>query len=283
MKKILVATDFSTAGQNALQYAIEYAKSTKAEIILYHVFTLPALPVTEVPWSVLPSSTELKKENLMTLQNALDTASGISFIQAKTFTEAGTPVDKIIEFAEKEKANIIVMGMKHGSTLKEYFIGSVATRVLKRSGVPVLLVPEGYKFKKPEKVVFACDYDIKNMVILNPLKKLIYLFDAQLMVLHIKEHLEPADTDQTITVNKLEVALKNTVRSFHFMEDTNLVRGLKKFVDEQQADMVITIAHKHNFIESVFRSDHNKKIAFHLSVPIFSIPDNHKDVAAYFV
>lgn len=283
MEKILVATDFSTAAQNALEYAVEMAKITKSKIVLYHVNTPPTLPVTDLAWSVLPETIELREDSLMNLKKQLKEVALPDNLAVEYYTEEGLPVEKIIEFVKKEKFKMIVMGMKKAGSLTEFLIGSVATSVLKKSSVPVLLVPELFRFKKPSKIVFACDYDIKHTVILNPLKKLVNAFDAQLMVLHIKDRLELVDAQNTIAVNKLEVALKNTVRSFHTLEDGNLVHGLKKFVELHQADMVVTIAHRHNFIESVFRRDHNKNIAFHSAVPLFCIPDNHKDVAAYFV
>ncbi len=283
MEKILVATDFSAAAENALAYAVEFAKITKAKIILYHVFAPPVMPVTEVPWMVLPNSVEIKDENILVLKEELKKFVDDKKLPAEFQTEVGTPVDKIMEFAEKEKPDLIIMGMKRAGAVKEFLIGSVATSVLKRSKVPVLLIPEAYIFKKPEKIIFACDYDIKNTVILSPLKHFVNLFAAQLLVLHVSDRLAMVDSNKSIAVNKLEVALKNTVRSFHFLEDDDLIHGLKKFVEDNNADMVVTIAHKHNLIESVFRRDHNKKIAFHISVPLLSIPDNHKDVSAYFV
>lgn len=283
MEKILVATDFSTAAENALEYAVEFAKLTKAKILLYHVFAPPVVPATELPWTVLPNSTEMKDENILLLKKELKKFIDDKNLPAEFYSEVGTPVDKIMQFAAAEKPNLIIMGMKRAGVVKEFLIGSVATSVLKRSKVPVLLIPEAYHFKKPEKIIFACDYDIKNTVILNPLKQFVNLFEAQLLVLHVSERLEMVDVNKTIAVNKLEIALKNTVRSFHFLEDDDLINGLKNFIEYNNADMVVTIAHKHNLIESVFRRDHNKRIAFHSSVPLLSIPDNHKGVPAYFV
>ena len=42
MKTILVATDFSKAATNAANYAVDMAVSIKAEVLLLHIFQMPA-------------------------------------------------------------------------------------------------------------------------------------------------------------------------------------------------------------------------------------------------
>lgn len=283
MKKILVATDFSAAAHNALKYAVEFAKATRGEIILYHVFSPPVIPVTEVPFTVLPGAAELKEANTRLLEKELNVCNGNQDIPVKCLTESGEAVYKIIEFATREKVDIIIMGMKRVGALREYLIGSIATSVINKSRIPVLIVPELYQYKKLEKIVFACDYDIQDTKILLPIKKLVGIFDAQLAVLNITEKMVPVEAYKTLVGSKLEAFLQNTVRSFHFLQDEDVVHGLNKFILESNADILVSVTHKHNLIETVFRKDHTKKIAFHIEVPIFALPDNHKELAAYFV
>lgn len=283
MKKILVATDFSTAAHNALRYAVQLAEATQAEILLYHVFAPPVLAVTEVPFTILPGSAELKEENTKLLLNEAGYFNGNRKITVKCFTEEGEAVFKIVELAKKEKVDVIIMGMKRVGALTEYLIGSIATSVMKKSTVPVLLIPELYQYKKLDKIVFACDYDVKDTRILLPLRKLVKLFQAQLVVLNISEKLVPVEVEKTETADELEFFLKDTVRSFQFLQDKDVVHGLNKFIRENEVDILVTITHKHNLIETVFGKDHTKQIAFHIHVPIFALPDNHMDVAAYFV
>src|ERR1035438_8203878 len=61
MKTILVPTDYSDTANNALQYAVELAKFSKAKIILLHVYPIP-VPVGEAHITVAPFQ-ELKKNN----------------------------------------------------------------------------------------------------------------------------------------------------------------------------------------------------------------------------
>lgn len=61
MKTILVPTDFSKIARNAIDYAVEIAKLTKAKLVLFHVYHVPVVPV-EIP-IVMPID-EVKKETM---------------------------------------------------------------------------------------------------------------------------------------------------------------------------------------------------------------------------
>jgi nucleotide-binding universal stress UspA family protein len=283
MIQILVPTDFSNAAQNALQYAVEFAKAVHGKVILYHVFAPPIVPVTEAPWTVLPGASEITDETMTRLKKELQEFTSSLEVPAECRTAEGGAVDKIIEFAEREHPEYIIMGMKHAGVLKEYIIGSVATSVIKKVQVPVLLIPESYKFKNIERVVFACDYEIEDTTILDSVKQFVESFTAQLSVLNVSAQPVVSEINNAATELKLGDYFKNINHSFHFTENDDVIEGLNKFIAQSKADIIATVSHKHNLIETIFRKDHNKRIAFHASVPVLTIPDNHKKVAAYFV
>ena len=53
----------------------------------------------------------------------------------------GNVVDTILETADEKGCDMIVMGQHTRSTLEEAFLGSTTRRLLRRSRIPVLLVP----------------------------------------------------------------------------------------------------------------------------------------------
>ena len=64
--------------------------------------------------------------------------NGIPF---EIVTLSGREDDEILRFAEQQKANLIVMGT-HGRTgIEHVLFGSVAEKVLRKSSVPVFVVP----------------------------------------------------------------------------------------------------------------------------------------------
>ena len=69
----------------------------------------------------------------------------LNFIKDKTkvkiVTETGDEDEKILEFVQKEKIDIIVIGT-HGRTgIEHVFLGSVAEKVIRRSPIPVFVIP----------------------------------------------------------------------------------------------------------------------------------------------
>ncbi len=272
MKKILVSTDFSEASHKALRYAVEFAKTIQGKIVLFHVFTPAVVPVTDVPWTVLPGPTEVTDEPMELLKKELQLFTNNLEVPAECYTTEGDTVDKIIELEEEEKPDFIVMGMKPAGVLREYLIGSVATSVIRKSQIPVLLIPELYLLKKIEQIVFACDYKIDDVTILSPVKEVVKLFNARLIILNIAKQTEDIDEDKTKTGVILENYFADTKHIFHFVEDNNLLNGLNNFIEQNKVDMIATVGHHHNLIEILFRKDTNRKIAFHTIVPLFIVP-----------
>jgi len=69
-------------------------------------------------------------------------------IEFETVTKSGRVDKEILEFAEKEKVNLIVMGT-HGRTgIEHVFFGSVAEKVLRHSPFPVFVMPDKKKLER---------------------------------------------------------------------------------------------------------------------------------------
>ena len=61
--------------------------------------------------------------------------------KVKIVTKSGREDEKILKFAQKEKIDIIVIGT-HGRTgIEHVFLGSVAEKIIRRSPIPVFVIP----------------------------------------------------------------------------------------------------------------------------------------------
>ena len=144
IKKILVALDGSKAADNALNFAIEMAETTSAELEL----------LTVVPPVFLPSHSiyVIKSEAIADCAKALDAsfkgvlAKAQNEVQKRkpkfkvsTKFEKGEPAEKIVETAERANIDLIVMGSR-GLGGRVSTLGSVSSRVVDRSNCPVLIV-----------------------------------------------------------------------------------------------------------------------------------------------
>ncbi len=141
MKKILVAIDFSAGSAQALHYALKFAVCFDAQLLLLHVLHDPA----EAPGFY--SSKKAGKKVLRNMEEAasrmMDEFVGKHLKKSNKFEARivpGLPAEEIVRLAEKEKADLIVMGTRGHSGLKRLMIGSVTDRVIRAGTCPVLAV-----------------------------------------------------------------------------------------------------------------------------------------------
>ena len=58
----------------------------------------------------------------------------------------GNPAEEIVDFAEEQKVDMIVVGSLGKSGYEQFAIGSVSSKVLRNAKVPVLIVHDIYEF-----------------------------------------------------------------------------------------------------------------------------------------
>ncbi len=153
--KILAPTDFSDDSKNALAYAIELAQKFGSEIIVEHV-DQPLSPVMIGDLSPgLDMSTVnriAEEQRLMALKELDQEIARLreAGIKARSLMRVGAPFLEIVNAAQSEGVDLIVMGT-HGRTgLAHVLMGSVAGRVVNKAHCPVLTVRHpDRKFKHP--------------------------------------------------------------------------------------------------------------------------------------
>jgi nucleotide-binding universal stress UspA family protein len=138
MQKILVAHDGSKSSDKALKKAVEMAISFNASLTVLSV--IPELYLTELSDADRSRIfNALSKETTEAMEKIRKTLSGKS-IEIKTLIRQGDPAEKILETAQKMKADLIVTGShgKHGT--KKFLLGSVSSKVVDYSKCPVMVV-----------------------------------------------------------------------------------------------------------------------------------------------
>lgn len=280
MKTILVPTDFSKAASNAAEYAANLAKEINANVVLFHVYHVP-VSVSEVPIMVITPD-ELQKNNEAHLKKEATHLSKKTGVEVRYRVKMGFAMDEIL--AEEKNATLIVMGMKGANKLSEALMGSTTTATLRKATVPVLVIPEKAKYKKPEKIVFACDYDSRTDVhTLDALKKLMKTFGSKIYIVNVKQKMETVSMEEAVAGVKLENKLNDVEHIYYFPEKEDLVEGINEFVQEYQTDWIAIIPHRYSLMERLFHKSISKKMAFHTHVPLLALPDNHKSIPAYFL
>lgn len=141
VKKILAPTDFSELSKLGIRYAFDMARNTSAEVIVYH-----SIDVGE-EWRGIRAERTIYHDMLEEHRRLLDKFIADSFpervdlVEARLLVEFGSSFKNIVDLAEKENVDLIVMST-HGRTgLDHIILGSVTEKVVARAPCPVLVVP----------------------------------------------------------------------------------------------------------------------------------------------
>ena len=140
---ILCPTDFSEASYEALDTAIELALHFQAELCLAHI--VPPVPATAAdPIFLARGAEDYSRELYADAQdrlNAIIKDRIASEVRTRSVISLGDAADEIVQLADKEGAELIVIST-HGLTGWRHLVfGSVAEKVVRLARRPVLVIP----------------------------------------------------------------------------------------------------------------------------------------------
>ena len=140
MNTILVPVDFSDATPGVIATAEDLATATHAKLVLLNV----AAPDPEfIGYGAGPGNVvqDVARDFQTETQHLEEWKSRIHApLEVDTLHLQGPTVDKILDVAEREKPNWIVMGSHGHSSMHQMFIGSVTHDVMRRAHCPVVVV-----------------------------------------------------------------------------------------------------------------------------------------------
>jgi nucleotide-binding universal stress UspA family protein len=150
-KKILVAYDGSEQSKHAIDYAADMAHSNKGKLIVLTVVprvTLPVFPdegFGSVPVSTTQDWAEYQdKMNASYKKSQDDVMKEVNEHFPDLVVEAvlleGRPSSTIVEQAEKNQADLIVMGSRGIGGISGWILGSTSRRVVESCTKPVLII-----------------------------------------------------------------------------------------------------------------------------------------------
>ena len=134
-RKILFPTDFSTTGDNALEYATTFARESGARLLIVHVEELPMVYGEGAYYYGVPAPERPVLQKMLNAIKPHDTS-----VAYEHRLIDGVPSEAIVALAKREGVDLIVMS-SHGRTgLGRLLMGSVAEQVLRHAACPVLVV-----------------------------------------------------------------------------------------------------------------------------------------------
>jgi nucleotide-binding universal stress UspA family protein len=150
IKKILYATDLSKNSSYVFLYAADMARRADARIvILYVIESIPAYAESytgitgEMKRKQQEETVEELKEHLRGFCKKAEAQIGPPCVElvSKILVSRGHPPEEILNAANEEGCDVIVLGTHGKGFLAHTFLGSVSNAVLHRTRKPVFIIP----------------------------------------------------------------------------------------------------------------------------------------------
>ncbi|SKB59050.1 universal stress protein [Maribacter arcticus] len=281
MKRILLPTDFSKNAWNAISYAMEFFKEEKCTFYLLHTYT----PVYHRMDYVLgvPAFTTIPDSGVDTHLAALDkTFSEVKkkfknplhhFKKLSAFNQLS---DEINEVAEREGIDMVVMGTQGATGAKKIFMGTNTVYVIRKSKVPVLVIPENYKFNGVQKILFPSNYlTLYKPKELRPIIEIAKAQKAQITVLYVLEESE-LDIRQEENKEFLRECLEEVAPMFMETRTEYMPDAIHNYVRDNSIDLLAMMNPKHSFMERLLLQQNVDEIGFQVEIPFLVIRDTAK-------
>jgi len=216
LRNILYATDFSTAAEAALPYALGIAKQYSSTVHAVHVRFPATYPVVgpEAMPQIIEAAEEQAKLEAQQLHDILAT------VPHEIFVSEGDLWLTIEDVVKKHNIDLIVIGT-HGRTgVGRVLLGSVAEEIFRKATCPVLTVGphicrDTERRLEMKQILYATDFTPESLSALPYAVSLAQEHQAQLTILNVIGEPEVGDL----------------VHPEHFVEST--MRQLRKLVPSE--------------------------------------------------
>lgn len=284
MPTIIVPTDFSNNATAALRYAISLSKQMQADLVVFHCSHISAYAlaasVTEEQMRKLLRDDEMHKLEKLEEQVAkaykfaeIDKVpSNIKYIvELNPFL-----VERTIEIAKENNAGLIIMGT-HGATgINKFFFGSNTSIMISKSDVPVLAIPETYKFTALDNIVFASDLENLSFE-LNQVIPFAETTRSKITVLYLDYGI---DADERKLSRGTEVINHMTYKKIKLEKqkatiETSMVGQVRKYISSNNPDCLVMFTRERGLWDRLFfKGSKTEDMSMALSIPLLSFKKN---------
>ncbi len=271
MQTIFVPLDFSENSLQALRHAIELAKKSESQIVVFHSYQPPQMgggnftgrkKLTDI------GKQEAEDNMYKVVMRLKETEPNLDF---EHLVVDGDPMQRILFYAEKYESDLIVMGTKGASGLNEVFLGSVAGKIINNASCPVVIVPEESQKGAYQKIVYATSLIADDKGVLNYLKVLATSFEAKLECIHIEKNEETNARFETFGKNYAEQGTDNNYVDFKIIvnkENQNVENSLLEYLEENPCSLLVMLRRERDFVQRLFGHSVTKKMAYHSESPL---------------
>ncbi len=283
MKKILVPYDFSEYAEAALDFALEFSQASQGEVSILNVIEYPLATTFNVSGEIGQLNAE---DEIFTLELIKKTKSRLKELRESdkyrdasfsTHVMMGNPYDGINNLVDEDGTDLIIMGTKGATGLKEMFVGSNAEKVVRKAKCPVITIHKEQKFEQIKDIVYATSLDISHSKVLEKFKEFQKIFGSKI-------HLVWVNTPHDLMEDSLAAGQLQKIAKEHQLEDYE-VHVVKGFYPEEgimlyawniKANMIALATHSYRGLAHMFLGSVAEDIVNHASIPVWTLSLKNK-------
>jgi|TARA_B110000259_G_scaffold165428_1_gene192293 nucleotide-binding universal stress UspA family protein len=257
MNHILVPIGSKENASNTLQYAIDFAKEIGAKVFVFRAYKVLSKAGTFININDI-----LERETNLYIQTMISSVA-TKGVDVKMISAKGGTVESINSVHEELGIDLIVVGPRSNSIKEEVFLGSTSGSIVKQTEIPVLIVPEHYKFS-PFKVALTAFKSgiLEQQDVLTPLQEIKSLFKTKINLLLVKT---PEYKEEDLVVDASLKALQNT---FSISENVTTFQGVLEHFQSNNPDLLCVFRRKKGFFQKLWEKNTVLKSEFHCSIPL---------------
>lgn len=279
VQNVLLAMDFSRCSEAALYFARFVAKRYKAKLILAHVISESVYK--DVPPELMQEAkTRTTAEALAKLERL---GQFVQDLQSEFVLEEGPVADTLLALTESRQIDLLVVGTQGHRRIQRLLLGSVAEKLSRQAGCPVLVVPEpalSYDSQIRLKTILCpTNFSERSIAALKHAWELAKNFSAHILLLHVVESsLTRAESMQQRIVieerlSRLRSSLSNgsSPEIGFIVEFGAIAQTIARVAAEREASMLVLSIQRGKPIVAHLPPEITYSVAQQVSCPVLTI------------
>ncbi len=283
----VIPVDFSNASLNACYYALELANKFKARIMLIHTYSFPPVEsfdntdlyqeIINTELTQVKEEAEKKLSEFLQKLNKYKKSRVLVDIPISSRLIQGFPDEITLYTVESEKANLIIMGVAGKDVRTFEPMGKIASKIVERNKIPVVIIPEDTAFNgidKIKNVLYTTAFDESDFSAIQKLISFVTRLDVTIFCLHIGDkETTPWDKVKMDGLHEYfyKVYGKTNVECDLIVSD-DILNALDEFISQKHIDLISITTRKRKLISKLINPNITLKILYHTRIPLLILP-----------
>ncbi|MAN60242.1 MAG: universal stress protein UspA [Flavobacteriaceae bacterium] len=257
MRNILVPVGSSENSTSNLQYAIDLAQQTDANVYVVSVFQ----ELSKVG-GLAKVNTLLKEESEKNLNQVLSKVDMKDVTVVAHPIKGGGIVEGIMRFHKHVPIDLMVLAPRSNSIREEVYLGNTSGKLLKGTNIPILVVPEGAVFKQPATMLMAFKNGNFDKKTLEPVKQFVKHFGTEINLLHVET------PETTAEMQEVSPRLSKLQNHYTKAENATTFQAVLEHFQSNNPDILCVVRRKRGFFKKLWEKNVILKKEFHTSKPL---------------